>query len=178
MPLYWSKTQKWQTGPKPKLNRGPTASNPRKHSSSLAASDWSISNSRLFPQIENEGERRNERARETALNIDGALRFRSIRQPSSHNYTSARSRMIHHADTHNYISQALGPKNIYKVQDERTAGTGRPIFLWAFMYKLNSAVCKFEWRHVCVILSFVTASVWLCGYGSIEHVLKCGLLLL
>ncbi len=57
---------------------------------------------------------RNERARETALNIDGALRYRSIRQPSSHNYASASSRMIHHMDMHDYILLALEPKNIWK----------------------------------------------------------------
>lgn len=105
------KTQKSQAK-EIRLSQKPTVSNPRKCSSfSLAASDRSIPNGRLFPQTESEGGReRNERARETALNIDGAPQYRSIRQPSSHNYTSASSRVIHHIDTHDYMLVALRQK--------------------------------------------------------------------
>lgn len=62
---------------------------------------------------------RNDRARETALNIDGALPYRSIRQPLSHNYTSASSRMMHHMNMHDYILQALRPNNIYSKTVQR-----------------------------------------------------------
>lgn len=47
-----------------------------------------------------------ERRGGSALNIDGALRYGSIRQPLSHNYTSASGRMIHHMDTHDCILRA------------------------------------------------------------------------
>lgn len=91
----------------------PTASNRRKH-----CSKWWINTKRWAAYTDRErGYRerrreRNERARETALNIDGALCYGSIRQPPSHNYTSACSRMIHHMDTHDYILPALGPKSV------------------------------------------------------------------
>lgn len=60
------------------------------------------------------GRERNERVRETALNIDGALHYRSIRQLSSHNYTSASSRMIHRIDTHDYIGVVHAEEHLQK----------------------------------------------------------------
>lgn len=124
-----------------------------------------------------EGEREmKEWERETVLNIDGALRYRSIRQPSSHNYTSASSCMIHYIETHDYILLALGSKNIYRKriqrweQQERIAQSLHT--LWAFMYDFNSTVCKLEWQHVWVIPPCVAMSVWLYGCWSTEHVLK------
>lgn len=61
--------------------------------------------------------------RETALNIDGAPRYRSIRQLSSHNYTSASSRMIHHIDTHDYILLALYDKEHLQKESSEEKGT-------------------------------------------------------
>lgn len=69
--------------------------------------------------------------RETALNIDGVPLYRSIRQPSSHNYTSASSRMIHHIDTHDYILAALRQRKTIgkEFREERTAAVNCPVSL-------------------------------------------------
>ena len=78
----------------------------------------------------------------------GASRRGSIRQPPSHNYTSASSRLIHHMDTHDYISPALGLSSIYT---KKVAGTCRPISQPLFeplCMTFISTVCKSEWKHV------------------------------